>query len=213
MTLYETLGVAPDADAADIKKAYRSLAQKNHPDKGGDEAVFKSIKKAYEILSDPERRARYDETGSAEEGPSAREIAINSLPTLLDQVMRSLDPDAQSPLEEGITAIRAELRKVDGQIIDANKSITERRRTLELLGVKEGKLNLVATYLLNSIVELEARVKQLEMGRDVYRIMKEILEDHTYVPPAPKPKESFDNDMQRMLAESMSNFFGSNRRG
>ncbi|RHY63694.1 hypothetical protein DYB35_006476 [Aphanomyces astaci] len=63
---YETLGVPKTASAADIKKAYRKLALKNHPDKGGDPELFKDITVAYEVLSDPEKRELYDKYG--EEG-------------------------------------------------------------------------------------------------------------------------------------------------
>ncbi len=61
--LYAVLGVAPDASADDLKRAYRRLARQHHPDAGGDEAVFKEVSRAYEVLGDPERRARYDRFG------------------------------------------------------------------------------------------------------------------------------------------------------
>lgn len=61
--LYETLEVEKDADSKTIKKAYRKLAVKHHPDKGGDEHKFKEINAAYEILSDPEKRQKYDKYG------------------------------------------------------------------------------------------------------------------------------------------------------
>jgi len=60
MDHYQTLGVGRDADTPTIKKAYRKLASKHHPDKGGDEARFKEIQQAYETLSDPQKRAEYD---------------------------------------------------------------------------------------------------------------------------------------------------------
>jgi DnaJ family protein A protein 2 len=63
---YEVLGIPKDASAADIKKAFRKQAMQHHPDKGGDEDKFKEVSKAYEILSDPEKKAIYDEHG--EEG-------------------------------------------------------------------------------------------------------------------------------------------------
>ncbi|MGN6607416.1 MAG: molecular chaperone DnaJ [Jatrophihabitans sp.] len=63
---YKALGVAKDADAGTIKKAYRKLAQQLHPDKNpGDakaEARFKEVSEAYDVLSDPAKRKEYDET-------------------------------------------------------------------------------------------------------------------------------------------------------
>jgi len=62
---YGILGVSRSANDADIKKAYRRLAAKFHPDKPtGDEAKFKEISEAYETLSDSEKRAMYDQYGS-----------------------------------------------------------------------------------------------------------------------------------------------------
>lgn len=63
---YQTLGVARDASADDIKHAYRRLARKYHPDlnKGAEaEARFKEVGEAYEVLKDPEKRAAYDDVG------------------------------------------------------------------------------------------------------------------------------------------------------
>jgi curved DNA-binding protein len=64
---YTTLGVPRDAAAADIKKAFRKLARKHHPDVAKDkkaaEEKFKEINEAYEVLGDPEKRAKYDRLG------------------------------------------------------------------------------------------------------------------------------------------------------
>ena len=60
MDYYQTLGVSREADAATIKRAYRKLAGKHHPDKGGDIEQFKLVQSAYETLSDPQKRAQYD---------------------------------------------------------------------------------------------------------------------------------------------------------
>src|SRR5512140_3590983 len=72
---YEVLGVNRDADAEAIKKAYRKLAMKHHPDRNpdnkGSEEQFKEAKEAYEVLSDPRKRAAYDQFGHAGVDPSA----------------------------------------------------------------------------------------------------------------------------------------------
>lgn len=62
---YDILGVDKKATTEDIKKAFRKLAQKHHPDKGGDEAKFKEITEAYATLGDDKRRREYDSYGQS----------------------------------------------------------------------------------------------------------------------------------------------------
>jgi len=72
---YKLLGVDRNASDAEIKKSYRSMAMKHHPDRNKDnpveaEAKFKQIKEAYEVLSDPKKRSAYDQFGHAGIDPS-----------------------------------------------------------------------------------------------------------------------------------------------
>src|ERR1043165_8059171 len=72
---YEVLGVNRDASEDDIKKSYRKLAMKHHPDRNPDnpksEEQFKEAKEAYEVLTDGNKRAAYDHYGHAGVDPSA----------------------------------------------------------------------------------------------------------------------------------------------
>jgi molecular chaperone DnaJ len=66
---YDLLGVSKGASQDEIKKAFRKLAHQHHPDKsGGDEEKFKEINEAYSVLSDPEKRAQYDQFGRTANG-------------------------------------------------------------------------------------------------------------------------------------------------
>ncbi len=80
MNLYEAPGIN-ETDSRlftmeDIKKVYRDLSKKHHPDKGGDPSIFNAITKAYDVLSNPERRKRYDAIGEHDDnaGHGAGEI-------------------------------------------------------------------------------------------------------------------------------------------
>ena len=72
---YEILGVSKSATKEELKKAYRKLAVKYHPDRNPDneeaEAKFKEAAEAYEVLSNPEKRQRYDQFGHAGMGGAA----------------------------------------------------------------------------------------------------------------------------------------------
>lgn len=68
---YEVLGVGKGASADELKKAFRRAAIEHHPDKGGDEAKFKEINEAYEVLKDDKKRQRYDQFGHAGVGGAA----------------------------------------------------------------------------------------------------------------------------------------------
>lgn len=61
---YKTLGLTKPSNADEIKKAFRKLALKHHPDKGGDPELFKNISEAYDVLSDSTKKSLYDKYGS-----------------------------------------------------------------------------------------------------------------------------------------------------
>ena len=79
---YESLGLTKGATAEDIKKAYRSLAKEWHPDKNPNnteaEEKFKEISEAYEVLSDPDKKNKYDTYGHAKGGNGGFEDFHNS---------------------------------------------------------------------------------------------------------------------------------------
>lgn len=110
---YDVLGVARDAGADEIKRAYRQLARRYHPDISGDDrgAVFLEVSRAYEVLRDPERRQSYDARLANDTSAAGRadwladEVAIDfpSVSSVLDRMRHSFfGPSAAAGLSAEI---------------------------------------------------------------------------------------------------------------
>ena len=96
--LYDLLGVARDADADAIKKAYRRLARQLHPDVNPDPAAqeqFKQVTAAYEVLSDPQKRAAYDRGGDPFGGGFGGQGAGFSFTDIMDAFFGGAPPAAR----------------------------------------------------------------------------------------------------------------------
>ena len=96
---YEILGLEARAEATadDVKKAYRVLALKHHPDKGGDPNKFRAVSIAHSILSDPEKRAVFDQTGDVDE--SGEEIDEASFEQWYEYYRQLFPPITTSMIE------------------------------------------------------------------------------------------------------------------
>lgn len=125
--LYETLGIKPDATPAEIKRARRDRARQLHPDKQtGDHAEMAAVNKAFDVLSDPERRLLYDQTGQESRPPE--EDAIRGL--LMQAFVAALAKDAPNVVKGAQqffdeTKATINQQKLDGQ--RALNSLKERR--------------------------------------------------------------------------------------
>lgn len=121
--LYRVLGVGRDAGKDEIRKAFRDKAKKHHPDAGGDPEQFHKVTMAHMVLSDPEKRKRYDETGQwdgvTQDTPEQR--AMGLIAAALFKIVQGEREPAEcdliglviAELEEQAAPGRAELRKVN----------------------------------------------------------------------------------------------------
>ncbi len=133
-SLYETLGVSSKATQEELKKAFRQKALEAHPDRGGDEQLFKRINGAYQILSDPERRASYDATlfeqpeARLEKRDTQKDVAIaevkHEAAAALESVNRvyALAVVEAGPIVPGVPATEMQLR-VKRELDEAAKEI------------------------------------------------------------------------------------------
>lgn len=123
---YARLGVSREVTDAEIKKAFRVLAKKHHPDLGGDPTVFDEIRLANDVLLDPERRAAYDATGKIEPTESDNRAAA-AMQCLCSAVVGAIeecdDPDHRDLAEEVRNAL---IRMHEG----CTKSLADTERKL-----------------------------------------------------------------------------------
>lgn len=169
MYLYKVLGVSKDATAEDIKKTYRELAFKLHPDRNpGDrkiEARFKRIAEAYAVLSDPAKRKHFDETG--EMMPSESKVMVETIQVitmLLQQVLAKLSPhDGSLRREDVITLMRQHL----------NASVSNMRKGLaNLEGVRAGFLMVADRFIAEDGTENVLRHIAVEQARMIEHQIK-----------------------------------------
>lgn len=105
MNPYHILGVDVKADGKQIKAAYRRLSNLHHPDKPtGDIKLFREVKNAYDVLSDANRRKRYDLTGRTDEFKATPQRVQAFIETTMHSVIEAMRPDGSSddPIFENI---------------------------------------------------------------------------------------------------------------
>ena len=117
---YEILGVERTASPEDIKKAYRKLAVKHHPDKGGDQEKFKEISAAYEILSDAEKKNNYDQFGDAQ-GPQG-----GGMPDMNDIFKNFFGGMGHGPQQRGPTRRQDRQHTIHISLEDAFKGVVKK---------------------------------------------------------------------------------------
>jgi curved DNA-binding protein CbpA len=127
MTLYDDLDIPPDADSATIKAAHRRAVKKHHPDKPeGDRDAFERVQRAFIVLSDPDRRAKYDRDGDAEEKPD--NLAAQALKIAIMAFIGAVNAAARDPVREANVRIDDQLNQAE---LGARASEAEAERMIK----------------------------------------------------------------------------------
>lgn len=163
-TLYNDLDVSPESTPEEIKKAYRKKARESHPDQGGDPEEFKKISKAYEILSDTNRRERYDSTGQTE--------PENDLDHKIRMIIRSAFLNSDTPIRHIRGKLKSALHEVEDQRSRIKEVIKTLQKRLEKF-LEKNTSELVVETIEGAIAEKEHEAEQLTKGLDgVHHIIK-----------------------------------------
>ncbi len=203
MTLYEDLNIDPAADAEAIKRAYRRRAAVTHPDReGGSAETFHAVQLAYEVLSDPERRERYDRTGQTS---SVKKQGAESLfRTLMDKLIADTEfagdyiARAKSETKDAITMMRNSGKQFE-------RDIARFERLLGRIKVKAGG-NLFEEIVIGKLKSARANAEHIAAQIDGLQELMLLLEHYSDTAPVVAVRDPFawEGDLARVKFNTWS---------
>lgn len=183
MNPYEELGIDSKADAPTIKRAYRKKAKKAHPDGGGSREAFGRIMQAHLVLSDPVRRAKFDETGSIDaDGPSAdaaEQAALQEIAAMLAYILQR-EGDIRDVKAAVLSLLREKKEQIESTAAPLKRALA-RAKKIEKRWKRKGK----GENMLAKMVEWQIRswadgVEKFEAQIGMMKRSIEILEEYSF---------------------------------
>lgn len=180
---YQTLGLSKDSDPETIRKRYRKLAKEHHPDHGGDESKITDLTLAYGILSDPDKRKRYDETGQCEPDNKQAQIYGEFL-KMCDEILLKQEG---FPVKVGVQRIRAGLEQ---QFQDTENQLAGKVKTLEAgkARIEKAPENDVLGHMIDQrLDDLRKQQEQLKIAREVAEAALALFDTYEFKEPESQP--------------------------
>lgn len=186
MNLYDLLQIKSNATPAAIKNAYRGLSKKYHPDHGGSVESFMAIKKAYDILSDKERRKKYDSTGDVSEKTidNGNAAVMEYISRVFEAVYAQMDKMGVEPSEHDfLQSIKDTFDNEKDNLEKLEEQVARNlKKTKKMVGKFKTKKQ---SNFLNQIVLM--RIKNMEATQQNIKVQKEtaikcikFLKDYSY---------------------------------
>ena len=187
---YKILGVKADATVSDIRIAFNKKAKKLHPDAGGDQEKFCEARKAYDILTDEESRAFFDQTGMVEGDPEHALMAdaCNNLQAIFFELITSCPPesliyiDIIAMIREAVVKKRPEFEE---QITKAKEMLQKQKSLMEMLEKRMKKKagegdNIFIEGFRRSLASIPMQITNLEGHLRINDKMMEILKEYNF---------------------------------
>lgn len=181
--LYDVLGVDKNASQEDIKKAYRDKAKENHTDRGGDNDKMVAINKAWNVLQDPARRKRYDETGEQTETPFEQKFAAFTQDVFVKIVYDAPNVEKSNLIDAFIAYAEKILEEMDKQKEDIDDKISRLNKVIKRLKKKKkgkNQNNVIALVLEGNISALTQALHKLEEDIKFIGDCKEVISHYDY---------------------------------
>ncbi len=191
MSLYDELGVSPDADADAINAAYRKAAKAHHPDAGGDPEAFARIGRAVAVLRDPVKRAEYDATGREDFAADdlereARDALMQAFAAMMVQIVeqgRGASTDVMQAVRHGLTE---QARQQQRELTRLSAMQERARDALKRLSRKGTGPDVLGNMLSAKIAEMDTIRAGMERLAATFERAAEMAEDWDWkVDPAP----------------------------
>lgn len=180
---YETLGVGRGATPEELKRAYRKRAQKAHPDKGGKPEEFTAIQRAWDVLGDEKKRARYDrgEDPKAGHEDSIEERAQKEIANLIITAVQSCpDLDHMNVVADVTSSVQRKIGNMHQEIKQAESSIKRCENARKRLRRKKPGPNLVASMIDAQIGAIRRGIAAKRNDIELCELVVKLLADYEY---------------------------------
>lgn len=187
MNLYQLLGVSVQANNTEIRRAYRKLSAKYHPDKeGGDRDKFEQIKLAYDVLIDPKRRQRYDATGRTDDDRITPERIQMYLREMVKTVVEAErpdgttdNPDAENIRDKMLLSIQASRAAVRNDRRKFERRLKRAQTMLRRFKPKEG-FDPIGDALEDQVEKWEYELRMNDDAMQLSVEMEKIIKTYDY---------------------------------
>lgn len=187
MNLYEIFGVRRNASHEAIKKAFRARVKTAHPDAGGTADEFRLVHLAWRVLSDPERRRRYDETGQVEDlaADTAEAKVLSVVAWAFGAALEQLGKRGADLVHSDMIAeMRSALSRRASEASNRATRLSSNRKALsQLLGRFDRRSdgpNLLEEMLSSQIIEIDRMLEKIDEDRRLVERAAKLLEDYSF---------------------------------